>query len=92
MVQTATNKPNSRQRYDHSTKVLSITQPAQVVYDRPKVVVVRRYTRTIVRDVNPDEYQTRFNKVLLDTSTLLELARRLNIQEYMVNIRIIRII
>ncbi len=57
-----------------------------IVYDQPKVVVVRRYTRTVVRRVNPDEYRQRFDHVLLDTATLLELTKRLNIQESMVNL------
>ena len=56
-----------------------------IVYDQPKVVVVRRYTRTVVRRVDPNEYLQKFDHVLLDTATLLELTRRLNIQENMVN-------
>jgi hypothetical protein len=56
-----------------------------IVYDQPKVVVVRRYTRTVIRRVDPDEYRQRFDHVLLDTPTLMELIRRLNIQESMVN-------
>jgi len=59
-------------------------QTVIIVYDQPQVFVVRRYTRTIVRHVNPDEYRLRFDHVLLDTATLLELTRRLNIQESMV--------
>ncbi len=55
-----------------------------IVYDQPKVIIVRRYTRTVVRRVNPDEYRQRFDQVLLDTATLLELTRRLNIEESMV--------
>lgn len=57
-----------------------------IVYEQPQVNVVRHYSRTVVRRVNPDEYQRRYNHVLLDTSALLELTRRLNIQESMVNI------
>lgn len=56
-----------------------------IVYDQPKVNVVRHYTRTLVRRVDPDEYSRRFDHVLLDTATLLELTRRLNIQDHMVN-------
>jgi len=59
-------------------------QTVIIVYDQPKVFVVRRYTRTIIPRVNPDEYRRRFDHVLLDTATLLELTRRLNIQESMV--------
>jgi hypothetical protein len=55
-----------------------------IVYDQPKIIIVRRYTRTVVRRVNPDEYRQRFDQVLLDTATLLELTRRLNIEESMV--------
>jgi len=57
-----------------------------IVYDQPKVFVVRHYTRTIIRHVNPDDYRSRYDHVLLDTAALLELTRRLNIQESMVNI------
>ena len=60
-----------------------------IVYDQPKVTVVRRYTRTVIRRVNPDEYRQKFDHVLLDTATLLEIAKRLNIQESMVNNHII---
>ena len=56
-----------------------------VVYEQPQVRVVRHYTRTLVRRVDPVEYSKRFDHVLLDTATLLELTRRLNIEEYMVN-------
>ena len=57
-----------------------------IVYDQPRVLVVRRYTRTVVRRVNPDEYREKFHQVLLDTATLLELTRRLNIEESMVRV------
>jgi hypothetical protein len=57
-----------------------------IIYDQPKVNVVRHYTRTIIRSVNPDEYRKKYDNVLLDTATLLELIRRLNIQESMVEI------
>ena len=56
-----------------------------IVYDQPKVTVVRHYTRTFVHRVDPDEYRQRFNQVLLDTATLLELIKRLNIPEWMIN-------
>lgn len=65
----------------------SISKPRTIiiVYDPPKVTVVHRYTRTLVHRVDPDEYRQRFDRVLLDTATLLELTKRLNIQECMVN-------
>lgn len=71
----------------HSRRQLR-SQPRTIiiVYDQPQVNVVRRYTRTLVHRVDPDEYQQRFDRVLLDTATLLEFIKRLNIQECMVNL------
>ena len=59
------------------------SQPRTVViaYEQPKVVVVRHYTKTIVPHVNPEDYQRRYGHVLLDTSSLLAMTRRLNIRE-----------
>jgi hypothetical protein len=70
---------------NHIHQYTSKPQTVIIVYDQPKVVIVRRYTRHIIHHVNPDEYRQRFDHVLLDTAALLELARRLNIQESMVN-------
>lgn len=55
-----------------------------VVYEQPKVTIVRKYTRNFIRHVNPDEYRQRYEHVLLDTSTLLEITQRLNIQQSMI--------
>ncbi len=69
-------------------QILHYTQKPRtviIIYDQPKVVVVRHYTRTVVRRVNPDEYRRQYDHVLLDTATLLEWTKRLNIQENMVN-------
>ena len=57
-----------------------------VVYEQPKVVVVRRFSKAIIPHVNPEEYQNRFSQVLLDTSALLALTRRLNIQDSQVKL------
>ena len=56
-----------------------------VVYEQPKVVIERRYSTRIVPCVDPGQYQQRYDSVLLDTSALLELTRRLNIDQKMVN-------
>jgi len=78
------NRTNIQQYYDSTPK----PQTVIIVYEQPKVIVVRQYTRTIIPRVNPDEYCKQYDRVLLDTSTLLELTRRLNIQDNMVNINI----
>ncbi|CAF0955278.1 unnamed protein product [Rotaria magnacalcarata] len=80
------DKCNSHQPYEHVPRVSQKPQTIIVVYDQPKVIVVRRYTRTIVTLTNPDEYQNQFDTVLLDTSALLDLARRLNIEENMITL------
>lgn len=61
----------------------SVTSPKNIViiYEQPTVVVQRHYTKTLVPEVNPDDYEKKFGRVLLDTSTLLALIRRLNIEE-----------
>ena len=82
VVQTMNNKNNIPQYYDYTPK----PQTVIIVYDQPKVVVVRRFTRTIIPRVNPDEYCRQFDRVLLDTAALLRLTRSLNIQDNMVNI------
>ena len=64
----------------------STPKPVFVVYDQPKVVVVRRFSKAIIPHVNPEEYQHRFSQVLLDTSALLALTRRLNIQDSQVGL------
>jgi hypothetical protein len=86
MVQTMNNKNNIPQYYDYTPRVTPKPQTVIIIYDQPKVVIVRRYTRTIIPRVNPDEYRKQFDRVLLDTAALLELTRRLNIQDNMVNI------
>jgi len=82
MVQLTYNEKPVAQRYRR-------TPPASlktviVVYDQPQVVVVRHYTKTIIPQVDPKEYEKQFDRVLLDTSTLLALTRRLNIHENLV--------
>ena len=61
----------------------SVTSPKNIViiYEQPTVVIQRHYTKTLVPEVNPDDYEKKFGRVLLDTSTLLALIRRLNIEE-----------
>ncbi|CAF0803085.1 unnamed protein product [Adineta steineri] len=82
MVQTMNNTRQNYQRNNRTNEVLpKQLQNYIVVYDQPKVVVVRHYTKTIVSHVNPVDYERQYNTALLDTSTLLALARRLNIQE-----------
>lgn len=82
MVQIKRNEKPVPQRYGHTSAVSPNT--VIIVYDEPNVFVVRRYTKTFVREVNPSEYEKKYNGVLLDTSTLLALTRRLNIQENLV--------
>ena len=84
MVQTMNNGKSVPQHYERPSAVVPKPQTVIIVYDQPKVVVVRHYTRTIIPHVNPEEYSKKFNNVLLDTSTLLALTRRLNIQENLV--------
>jgi hypothetical protein len=84
MVQSTINDRSIAQRYGRTPEILPKPKTVIIVYDQPKVVIVRRYTKTIVSHVNPVEYQRQYNHVLLDTSTLLALTRRLNIQEHLV--------
>ena len=79
------NKTRTLQPYYPSQKASPKQQTLIIVYEQPKVVVVRHYTRTLIPQVNPDEYRRKFDRVLLDTTTLLDLTRRLNIEENMVN-------
>jgi hypothetical protein len=82
MVQTYANYPMIQPRY---AQQISMFPPQQrtvmIVYDQPKVVVVRRYSRAIIPQVNPDDYRRKFDGVLLDTSALLAMTRRLNIRD-----------
>ncbi|UJR33745.1 hypothetical protein I4U23_021172 [Adineta vaga] len=78
MVQTM-NHP--KQMPQQSQEVHHKPQTIIIVYEQPKVNVVRQYTKTFVPHVNPVEYEKRFSNVLLDTATLLDFVRRLNIQE-----------
>lgn len=82
MVQ-ALNNITKQPRVFEEQRTATAAQPRTVViaYEQPKVVVVRQYSKTIVPHVNPEDYRRRFNAVLLDTSTLLALTRRLNIQD-----------
>jgi len=82
MVQLTYNEKPVPQRYGRTPTVSSKT--VIVVYDQLQVVVVRHYTKTIILQVDPNEYQKQFGRVLLDTSTLLALTRRLNIHENLV--------
>ncbi|CAF0725269.1 unnamed protein product [Adineta ricciae] len=78
MVVTMNNsKPNPQRTQEGYHRPPTVI----IVYDQPKVVVERHYTKTFVPHVNPVEYEHRFSNVLLDTSTLLDLVRRLNIRE-----------
>jgi hypothetical protein len=81
MVLATTNQRSIPQHYRQTTPK---PNTVIVVYEQPKVYVVRRYTKTIVPHMNPDEYEKQFNRVLLDTSALLALTRRLNIQDNLV--------
>jgi len=82
MVQIIHNQKSVPQRYGRTSTESPKT--VIIVYDQPKVVVVRHYTKTFIPEVNPTEYEKQYNGVLLDTSTLLALTRRLNIQENLV--------
>jgi hypothetical protein len=82
MVQTTYNEKPVPQRYRH--RHVAPSQTVIIVYDQPKVFVVRRYIKTIIPQVDPIEYEKQYDRVLLDTSTLLALTRRLNIQENLV--------
>ncbi|CAF0857763.1 unnamed protein product [Rotaria sordida] len=84
MVKTMTNEYDSFKNEDSSSKVPEKGKTVIIQYDPPKVVVVRRYTRTVIHSVDPDQYNKQFDSVLLDTETLLEWTRRLNIQENMI--------
>jgi hypothetical protein len=84
MVQTHYNQKPAPQRYTRKPAAAPPTKKIIIVYEQPKVIVVRRYTKTIIPEVDPAEYRKKFDGVLLDTSTLLELTRRLNIQENLV--------
>ena len=76
MVQTKTSK-DKRKRPTTGTSPKNIV----IIYEQPKVFVQRHYTKTFIPEVNPDDYEKKFGRVLLDTSTLLALIRRLNIEE-----------
>ncbi len=82
MVQITHKEKPASQRHGRT----SVASPKTViiVYDQPKVFVVRHYTKTIIPQVDPKEYEKQFDRVLLDTSTLLALTRRLNIHENLV--------
>jgi hypothetical protein len=80
MVQTKHNQKSASQRSTRTPSPRNVI----IVYEQPKVIVVRHYTKTIIPEVNPAEYRKQFDRILLDTSTLLALARRLNIQENLV--------
>jgi hypothetical protein len=82
MVQITYNEKPVAQRYGRTPAVSLKT--VIIVYDQPRVVVVRHYTKTIILQVDPNEYEKQFDRVLLDTSTLLALTRRLNIDENLV--------
>ena len=75
MVQTKTSKDKRKRPTGTSPKNIVI------VYEQPTVVVQRHYTKTFIPEVNPDDYEKKFGRVLLDTSALLALIRRLNIEE-----------
>ena len=79
MVQTMKNVTKQPRLFESTP----MPQPRTLViaYEQPKVVVVRNVTRTIVPHVNPNDYQRRFDSVLLDTPTLLAITRRLNIRD-----------
>lgn len=87
MVQSMMDKSNTARHYEHASRNLRKPKTVIIVYDPPKVVVVRHFTKTIISSVDPDEYRKKFDRVLLDTSTLLAWARRLNIQENLVKMR-----
>lgn len=76
MVQSKTSK-DKRKRSTGEPSPKNVV----IIYDQPKVIVQRHYTKTFIPEVNPDDYEKRFGRVLLDTSTLLALIRRLNIEE-----------
>jgi hypothetical protein len=84
MVQKTHNQKPASQRSNRTQSPRNVI----IVYEQPKVIVVRHYTKTIVPEVNPAEYRKQYDRVLLDTSTLLALTRRLNIQENLVRINI----
>ena len=48
-------------------------------------MIERRYSTRIVPGVDPGQYQQRYESVLLETGALLDLTRRLNIDQKMVN-------
>lgn len=84
MVQTMQHGRAQLQRHERALAAPPKPQTIIVVYEQPQVTVVRHYTKTFVPHVNPVDYEKKFNHVLLDTSTLLDLVRRLNIQEDLV--------
>lgn len=72
------DKHSSRpMQYDFSRQTISF-------YEKPKVFIVQHFTKSIVRQVDPDEYANKYQTVLLDPETLIKIARRLNINEQMV--------
>lgn len=56
-----------------------------IVYDPPQINVVPSYSRTMVANVDPNEYYNEYMDSLLDTSALLDWCKRLGIPDHVVS-------
>ncbi|CAF3324151.1 unnamed protein product [Rotaria sp. Silwood2] len=86
MVQPTVDQYKNFPYQDSTSKLLRKPKTTVIVYDQPKVVIVRRYTRTIVPSVDPDQYKKQYDDVLLDAPTLMKWIRCLKIEENMINL------
>lgn len=84
MVRTSYEQKPLVRRYADATRVPNRT--IIIVYEQPKVNVVRHYSKTVVPEVNPRNYERQYEHVLLDTPALLALTRRLNIRDSFVRL------
>jgi hypothetical protein len=74
-----------QQYYPHVSRPHQRRRRVKVIYEQPKMIIVRRYMTTFIPHTNPDQYRKQHNKALLETHTLLEWCRRLKIPERLVN-------
>ena len=86
MVKTSDNDTALVRRYADATR--TPTRTIIVVYEQPKVNVVRHYSKALIPQVNPRDYERQYGEVLLDTSALLNKTRRLNIRDSFVRMNI----
>lgn len=70
-----------------TTANASKLKTVMIIYDEPKIVVVRQYTRSFIPRVDPKAYNEKYENTLLDTATLLAITQRLNIDENAVSFK-----